>query len=74
MQETGGKNRPQNEIYAMNVELFIVIWQEKWCANIDVTMIFKKEPSFSLQRSYFTGKNAGRDKVNRPQNKHFQNT
>ena len=44
MQETGGKNRPQNEIYAMNVELFIVIWQEKWCANIDVTMIFKKEP------------------------------
>ena len=42
MQETGGKNRPQNENYAMNLELFIVIWQEKWCANINVAMIFKK--------------------------------
>ena len=25
-------------------------------------------------KSYFTGKNAGREKVNRPQNKHFQNS
>ena len=42
MQENGRKNRPQNENYAMNLELFIVIWQENWCANINVTMIFKK--------------------------------